>query len=84
MVGLVVTATLALTAILNQLMRQLSDMEVQMNRRVPCRACSVPSCGGPGRAQRWACRAEGLNLIWGQGTVGVCSAPECTGAGSHQ
>ena len=32
MVGLVVTATLSLTGILNMLMRQLSDVEVQMNR----------------------------------------------------
>ena len=32
MVGLAVTATLSLTGILNQLMRQLSDVEVQMNR----------------------------------------------------
>ena len=35
MAGLVVTATMALTQILNQLMRQLSDVEVQMNRCAP-------------------------------------------------
>ena len=42
MVGLAVTATLSLTGILNQLMRQLSDVEVQMNRHaLGLRTCLV-------------------------------------------